>query len=68
MTALLKNCQRASRAKTRGWRGGSIIEPCEIEKKPRVIWRDVINVIFYEVMQKIFCLRIDRINRNALTL
>ena len=22
-------CQRASRAKTRGWRGGSIIEPCE---------------------------------------
>ena len=23
------NCQRASRAKTRGWRGGSIIEPCE---------------------------------------
>ena len=23
------NCQRVSRAKTRGWRGGSIIEPCE---------------------------------------
>ena len=23
------NCQRASLAKTRGWRGGSIIEPCE---------------------------------------
>ena len=23
------NCQRASRAKTRGWRGGSIIEPYE---------------------------------------
>ena len=23
------NCQRASRAKTRGWWGGSIIEPCE---------------------------------------
>ena len=22
-------CQRASRAKTRGWSGGSIIEPCE---------------------------------------
>ena len=22
-------CQRASRAKTRGWWGGSIIEPCE---------------------------------------
>ena len=22
-------CRRASRAKTRGWRGGSIIEPCE---------------------------------------
>ena len=22
-------CQRARRAKTRGWRGGSIIEPCE---------------------------------------
>ena len=22
-------CQRASRAKTRGWRGGSIIEPSE---------------------------------------
>ena len=25
----VNNCQRASRAKTRGWRGGSIIEPCE---------------------------------------
>ena len=23
------SCQRASRAKTRGWRGGSIIELCE---------------------------------------
>ena len=22
-------CQQASRAKTRGWRGGSIIKPCE---------------------------------------
>ena len=26
---LASYCQRASRAKTRGWRGGSIIEPCE---------------------------------------
>ena len=30
LTCLLNvDCQRASRAKTRGWRGGSIIGPCE---------------------------------------
>ena len=26
---MYRYCQRASRAKTRGWWGGSIIEPCE---------------------------------------
>ena len=28
-----------SRAKTRGWRGGSIIEPCVLRKKSRVLVR-----------------------------
>ena len=28
-----------TRAKTRGWRGGSIIEPCVLQKKSRVLVR-----------------------------
>ena len=34
-------CQRASRAKTRGWRGGSIIEPCIGGKKLEYLWGNI---------------------------
>ena len=38
---LADNCQRASRAKTRGWWGGSIIEPCESTVKAEKISSDL---------------------------